>query len=489
MELSSEKESTFNQVKKFFIICFLVLLFSQTYSQKKVLTFEDSLNDYESDFFSRSSMVAYNFFNLTKNIPIASKNDSILMRPASVLKLFTTTSVLYFSNDEKFFETSLFHDGKITSSSLKGNIYLKGSLDPFLSISQLDSLVFMLKQLGIKTIKGYFVFDLSLKDTIEWGSGWMWDDSPYGYTPKLSALNIESNVVSVKTYPDSNLGKPRISISPDIPYFNIINRAVTSNKNSKTNLQFERYSSKNKENIVIRGNISIVDSLDRTNISIASPLKYATELIKTSMKKYNISFHGKFIRGRAKDTSLKLGSIKNPINQTIYKTNKTSSNIGAEMLLLKLASGKLKENISYKDGLKFNDSLAAIVSPGSINIFADASGLSFYNMLSSRAINDLLVFVYKNRELFYYTYSSLPIAGIDGSLKNRFINTNLEKKLRAKTGTLSGVTSLAGYFYSKENDLIAFTLLLNNYKESASQARNFADNFCLFFYNNYIPEN
>ncbi|KUO63686.1 hypothetical protein APF79_00325 [bacterium BRH_c32] len=487
--LSSEKESIFNKVKKLFLISISVLLFSQLNAQKKVLTFEDSLNDYISDSFSRSSMVAYNFFNLTKNKPIVSRNDSILMRPASVLKLFTTTSVLYFLKDENFFETSLFHDGKITSSSLKGNIYLKGSLDPFLSIAQLDSLILMIKQSGIKSIKGNFIFDLSLKDTIEWGSGWMWDDSPYGYTPKLSALNIESNIVSVKTYPDSNLGKPSITLSPNIPYFNIINRAITSNKDTKTNLQFERYYAKNKENIIVKGNISIADSLDKTTISIASPIKYASELIKSFMKKYNIGFHGKFIQGETKDTSLKLGSIKNPITQTIYKTNKTSSNIGAEMLLLKLASGSLKENISYKDGLKFNDSLATIVSPGSINIFADASGLSFYNMLSSRAISDLLIFVYKNKELFYNIYSSLPIAGIDASLKNRFIKTNLEQKLRAKTGTLSGVTSLAGYFYSKENDLIAFTLILNNYKESASQARNFADNFCLFFYNNYKPEN
>jgi D-alanyl-D-alanine carboxypeptidase/D-alanyl-D-alanine-endopeptidase (penicillin-binding protein 4) len=477
-------------VKKLLIIFFSVLLFSQVYSQKKILTLEDSLNEYIDDSFSRSSLVAYNFFNLTKNRSIASRNDSILMRPASVLKLFTTTSVLYFSNEDKFFETTLFHDGKIISSSLKGNVFLKGSLDPFLSIAQLDSLVLILKQSGIRTIKGNFIFDLSLKDTIEWGSGWMWDDSPYGYTPKLSALNIESNIISIITYPDSKLGKPRITLYPDIPYFNIINKAVTSNKDTKTNLQFERYLAKNKENIIIKGNISIADSLDKTTISIASPLKYASELIKSSLKKYNISFHGKFIQGKVKeDASSKLGSIKNPTNHTIYKTNKTSSNIGAEMLLLKLASTKLKENISYKDGLKFNDSLAAIVSPGLVNIFADASGLSFYNMLSSKAINDLLIFVYKNRELFYYIYSSLPIAGIDGSLKNRFINTNLEKRLRAKTGTLSGVTSLAGYFYSKENDLIAFTLLLNNYKESASQARNFADNFCLFFYNNYKSEN
>ena len=213
-------------MKKLLIIFFSVLLFSQVYSQKKILTLEDSLNEYIDDSFSRSSLVAYNFFNLTKNRSIASRNDSILMRPASVLKLFTTTSVLYFSNEDKFFETSLFHDGKIISSSLKGNVYLKGSLDPFLSIAQLDSLVLMLKQSGIKTIKGNFIFDLSLKDTIEWGSGWMWDDSPYGYTPKLSALNIESNIVSINTYPDSNFGKPRITLYPDIPYFNIFNKSV-----------------------------------------------------------------------------------------------------------------------------------------------------------------------------------------------------------------------------------------------------------------------
>jgi len=411
------------------------------------------------------------------------------MRPASVLKLFTTSSVLYFSKGNKFFETSLYYDGKINGSTLKGNVYLKGSFDPFLSIEQLDSLVLFIKQKGIKTVAGNFVFDLSSKDTIEWGAGWMWDDLPYGYTPKMSALNISSNIVSIKTYPDPTFGKPRTAIYPDIPYFNIINKAITSGIETKTNLKFERYFAKGKENIIIEGNISVADSLDKTTISISTPLKYTSELIKSSFKKYNIRFSGKFIQGKIKGTSSELGTIINSIAQTIYKTNKTSSNIGAEMLLLKLASSNLEENISYKDGAKFNDSLAAIVSPRSTNVFADASGLSFYNMLSSKTINDLLIFVYRNKELFYNIYSSLPIAGVDGSLKNRFSNTNLEKKLRAKTGTLSGVTSLAGYFYSKENDLIAFTLMLNNYKESASEARNFADSFCLFFYNNYTPEN
>ena len=105
----------------------------------------------------------------------------------------------------------------------------------------------------------------------------------------------------------------------------------------------------------------------------------------------------------------------------------------------------------------------------------DGSGLSRYNLVTTELLVDLLVFVYNDFELMPDYVASLPIAGVDGTLKNRMKGMHAEKVLRAKTGTLSGVSALAGYTVTANGEVLAFSILISHYAGPAAPARRIQD--------------
>jgi D-alanyl-D-alanine carboxypeptidase/D-alanyl-D-alanine-endopeptidase (penicillin-binding protein 4) len=93
----------------------------------------------------------------------------------------------------------------------------------------------------------------------------------------------------------------------------------------------------------------------------------------------------------------------------------------------------------------------------------DGSGLSYYNLLTAKAITQLLESMTHQREIFPLFYASLPIAGVDGTLRNRMKGTPAEGNVRAKTGSLSSVSSLSGYATTADGERLAFSILMQNF--------------------------
>ncbi len=108
---------------------------------------------------------------------------------------------------------------------------------------------------------------------------------------------------------------------------------------------------------------------------------------------------------------------------------------------------------------------------------ADGSGLSLYNYLSAEAEVCMLRYAYKNKDIFAPLYQSLPIAGTDGTLKRRMKKTAAHNNLRAKTGSLTGVYTLAGYCTSPEGHMLAFCIMNQGVMKSRP-ARDFQDKVC-----------
>lgn len=109
--------------------------------------------------------------------------------------------------------------------------------------------------------------------------------------------------------------------------------------------------------------------------------------------------------------------------------------------------------------------------------FADGSGLSLYNYVSAELLTDFLRYAYKNRAIYNFLAPSLPVAGRDGTLKKRMVKTPCEGNVRAKTGTLTGVISLAGYCTAPNGHALAFTII-NQGVLTYKPARDFQDRVC-----------
>ena len=175
-----------------------------------------------------------------------------------------------------------------------------------------------------------------------------------------------------------------------------------------------------------------------------------------------------------------LSTIYRPIDTVLSELNKESDNLNAEMLIYAMAYKDSGAPASSEDGLaaikKFIDTLGINSEDYSI---ADGSGVSHYNLVSAELLLETLKYMYYQRkDLFPLFYNSLPIAGEDGTLEKRMKNTFAQKNVHAKTGTLNGVSNLSGYVTAKNGHLIAFSIMIQNFVEEYSQARNFQNMIC-----------
>ena len=136
------------------------------------------------------------------------KNEKMLLRPASTLKILTTTAALQFLTTEYKFKTNLYMEGEIKDSVLTGNLFVEGTFDPELTANDLSAFISQIKQSGIKKITGNIYADISKMDSLFWGKGWMWDDDPGKSFPYMNSLPINKNSIKVITAPSAAGEKP-----------------------------------------------------------------------------------------------------------------------------------------------------------------------------------------------------------------------------------------------------------------------------------------
>ncbi len=176
------------------------------------------------------------------------------------------------------------------------------------------------------------------------------------------------------------------------------------------------------------------------------------------------------------DTKL-LSERTTSIETVLEKMMKDSDNLYAEAMYYHVGASIEQPSTAKSAQEAVSRTMAqAGLNPKTYRL-ADGSGLSLYNYLSAEAEVSMLRYAYKNKDIFGILCQSLPIAGIDGTLKRRMKKTAAHGNVRAKTGSLSGVYTLAGYCTSPENHLIAFCIMNQGVMKSRP-ARDFQDKVC-----------
>lgn len=166
------------------------------------------------------------------------------------------------------------------------------------------------------------------------------------------------------------------------------------------------------------------------------------------------------------------------IDQILMKMMKDSDNLYAEALFYQLAASSGEQPASAKQARSLIKRLLKKVGVESGYRIADGSGLSLYNYVNASIEVALLRYAYKNPNVYMQLYPSLPIAGQDGTLKKRMKGSFTSGNVHAKTGTLEGVISLAGYLTSANGHVMAFSIL-NQGVMHARNARRFQDRVCV----------
>lgn len=391
--------------------------------------------------------------------------------PASVTKILTAGTVLdKFSPTHEFLTQIYIDKSKRNKSLYKGNLYLKGGADPSFVSENMWFLVNEFKRTGIKKITG----DLYVDDTIfdrdlfpQRGKGRV----DRAYDAPIGGMSFNWN--SVNVFVRNENGKPTVIVDPENTYIKL-DANVKSGR--KTDLNISRKRGKDHDRIVARG-IFAKNADERVNYkNISNPSLWSGHQLKSFLKQRGITLLGKVKRKKMPTGFNLVAEAKSkPLALIVADLMKFSNNYVAEMLTKHLSirdgkQGNLPEGVEVIR--QFVRSSGAYQKGFHLE---NASGLTRENKVSAEQIGKFLNYLRSRFDLAPEFINSLPIAGVDGTLRRRMKNKTTKRWVRAKTGHLSGVTSLAGYAGRRDGVVLTFSFIYNGKNETRPNAQKLFD--------------
>ena len=464
-------------MKKILLIILLGLIAVSVHAQSLAQRLDSLLFN---DSMLKTSEVGIAVFDLTAGKSLFNYQDEKLYRPASTEKVVTSVSALAILGMDYTLNTRLQYTGKIENDTLKGNLYLVGGFDPELMDEDLDSLVDIVAESGIRYIADTLAADVSMTDSIYWGSGWSWDDVPASFQPYMSPLMLNRGCVDVKVIPTQKDSLPQVVCVPASDYYQVDNDGV-SNNSQAGRLKITRNWLYNGNLIHISGNVTKETT---KTLSIYNSKEFFFRTFAQRLRERGIGFNQTAFSDCPDQDSLtvvsSLFTLERPVGEVLNQMMKESDNLCAESLFYHMAMNHAKhKRVSDNDGSDainhfIKESLG--LNPEYYNI-VDGSGVSLYNYVSPRLLLEFLKYAYYHAEIFQPFYEALPIAGVDGTLKHRMRKSKAYRNVHAKTGTVKGVSSLAGYAKAPNGHQLAFVIINQNVMKSR-QARTFQDKVC-----------
>ncbi|HKQ31687.1 MAG TPA: D-alanyl-D-alanine carboxypeptidase/D-alanyl-D-alanine-endopeptidase [Thermodesulfobacteriota bacterium] len=395
--------------------------------------------------------------SLTSGETIYEHNAQSLFIPASNEKIITSVAALSLLKRDYRFRTEFYSGGGISKGVLHGGLYVKGYGDPTFGEPHLGFIVYQLKKRGVNEIKDGITVDDTYFSKTRRAEGWKdeWDDD--FYSPPISALSFNYNTIEVKVTGTKSGQRPYVSILPEGSDITIINNAVTSSKKGGVLTTDWR----DDQTIVVAGRVRSKASV-LLKIPVQNPTILTGNMLKSALEEAGIKVSGPVVEGDVpRWATLFYTHYSDPLSTIITEYLKNSVNIIGENLIKTLAAefrgvpgswengssviSEFLNNIGIKDGFRV----------------VDGSGLSLLNRVSPKTLTEVLSYAYENRIIASDFIDSLPIAGVDGTLKKRFRESDVQGRVMAKTGYLNNVRALSGYVFTKQGDVLVFSILDN----------------------------
>ena len=419
--------------------------------------------------------IALMVYDLTNDTTLYAYREKIMCRPASVQKVITSVTALSSLGADYKFRTTLRTQGSISKDSvLNGNLYLVGGLDPALTEHELRSMVASLKKAGVKRISGTLYADVSAMDSTYWATGWCWDDAPASFQPYISPLMVHQGFVGIEVKPTSKGQAPVVNIYPSNSYIKVVNKARTQD-NTLGPLTITRDWMHNDNTIIVEGNCKRRQS---TDLSVVGSADFTFALLRQYLDEAGISY-GKYDWATCPVIARDLAEVTHDLPSIVKEALKESNNLFAEAMFLQTGRLQQPKEVSFKVAAKYLQNFVSRkfgMFSASYNI-VDGCGLSQYDLCSPQFMVDMLSLIYKDNELFPILYKSMPISGVDGTLKTRLNDKTTINKVHAKTGSLTGTCTLAGYIRTADGRDLAFCIM-NEGAVKMAPSRKVQDQIC-----------
>ncbi len=463
-----------------FTFLFVLCLSLPAFAADPAKTLRADLTRIFSDSRLADAQLGVEIFSLDRSEVLYEKNPSKLYMPASNNKILTAAVALTCLGPDYRFKTHILTDGQILDGVLKGNLIIAGFGDPSSSsrIPPKDPFrafrdwAARLKQQGIHSISGNLLGDGGAFEETAYGRGWAWDDLPEGYAAPVSALQFNENLIWLEITPGLKEGTfASIKMDPLTTYFTVESKVVTDAARKPARIEIAR--SRIDDSAVVSGTIPPGTAAVARAVAVQYPVRYYLSAFKYILNEEGIDVSNCEIsetRGSRPQSASPLWiHTSPPLSELLAPIMKMSLNLSAETLVRTLALELRGEGNFARGKEVVEETLGRMGISKDSYSYADGSGLSRLNLVSADALVRILKFMHQHPH-FRCFYDALAIAGVDGTLATRMKRTKAENNVHAKTGTFANASALSGYVQTADGEMLAFSILANNYVASKDAA-------------------
>ncbi|MGP1309956.1 MAG: D-alanyl-D-alanine carboxypeptidase/D-alanyl-D-alanine endopeptidase [Phycisphaerales bacterium] len=392
--------------------------------------------------------------------------------PASNMKLLTSGAAVTVLGGEYAFRTELLVDGD--------RLIIKGSGDPALAdhelLKEMDLDVEDLLGVWVNAVKdsgariNEIVVDDRAFDRELFHETWPTDQLNRWYCAQVSGLNFHANVLCVYAEPSVPGAAPEIVVDPASPWIVVENRAESVREGGNT-IWIARPNLSNE--FTIRGNVRYPLG-EPVEVALHDPARFVGDLLADRLVKAGMNRPS--VRIAADEERLDDGAVvavvRTPMDVVLRRCNVSSHNLYAEALIKRMGHEATGRPGSWSSGAAvIRMALQRRLGPSdaaSVQI-ADGSGMSRGNRVSAGLLTRWLASFDPRDENDRAFIESLPRAGLEGTLRNRFRGMHPAHEIRAKTGYIRNVSSLSGYVSDAQTgERLVFSIIMNDFPAKVS---------------------
>lgn len=402
---------------------------------------------------------------------VASLNEDILRTPASIVKSVTTYASLLQLGYNYRFHTKFYISGKVTKGVLDGNLYVKGFGDPAFGDNALKEVVNRIKKYGIKKINGNIVIDRSYFHVGSRNNSGFDKNTYSAYNAMPDAMMFNERVSTIYVTPKRHKVVQKYG---DLSY-DVVNKIKFVNKKCKGRYSWPRVKiNTNSSTPVVHLSGSVSNYCSQRHISqvITKPYKTFYYALKNRLKSNGVKVSGYLKLNKVPSYAKHIfTNYSKKLEDIISKTAKKSNNLYARQLLLYLGAQVYGAPGTLDKGRK---AISAILKRDGVsgvnNLQLDnGSGLSRSAKVTAKSLANMHDIAFDKHGKRWM--KTLSIAGVDGTIKKRFRNTNIKNRAWMKTGTISKVKNIAGYVKNKAGKYYTVVVIVNSKRAKAYGAR------------------
>lgn len=407
------------------------------------------------------------------------RNPRLLVMPASTMKVITLAVAADRLGWDARFTTRLEAAGTIADGVLTGDLIVTGGGDPTIGEREdaprvLDDWACRLATLGIRRIDGRIIGDDDAFPDQALGTGWAWDDLPFGFAAPVGALQYHESAAQVVITAGPKADTPAsIRLEPTTSDLVVTGQVWTTAADVPPMVYTSRRPF--SRTLEVTGTVPRTDRDYVRSVAVDNPTRAFLGAFRDALVRNGIAVSGESVD--IDDLAVKPPAIRTvllthdspPLSEIAVRLMKTSQNLIAETLMTRIGQVSDPPDVDPMTAARgaYERTLAAWGVPADSVIVADGSGLSRYDFVTADALVAVLTQMARDPRHAGPFEASLPIMGVDGTLERRSRGTRLEGRVRAKTGTISNVRALAGYLTTQGGERVAFAIVANNYKARA----------------------